>query len=197
MVVCETVVFKAPELNIATLESFSSNSLIMPNHSSNSASEDEDFLDDEVADKFKITNGISTQFDLSPLKASSALLTLEELNSPENEIWIITAPKSLNTMKMHDFSLPLKPSSDLKVGDFEAETIVDNHNNQIALLLPNKKGNLKLTVKKTEGSIKIVENIPVPKLQPAQISACNTVRVHENLVCRHPLYSKSILDSSL
>lgn len=67
----------------------------MPNRSSNSASEDEDFFDDGATNKFELTNGISNQFSLNPLEADSPLLTFEELNSPENEIWIVTAPKAV------------------------------------------------------------------------------------------------------
>jgi len=167
----------------------------MPNRSSNSASEDEDFFDDGATNKFELTNGISNQFSLNPLEADSPLLTFEELNSPENEIWIVTAPKALNIMKMHDFSLPLESSSNLKFGDFKAETIVDNHSNHVAFLLPNKSGNLKMAVRQAEGSIKIVEDILVPKLQPAHSTVTNTVPIHENLVCRHPLYSKSMTKS--
>ena len=93
-------------------------------------------------------------------------------------------------MKMHHFKLPLVSTSNLKVGNFQAETVVDNRNSHVAFVLPNKKGNLKLAVRKTEGSVKIVEDIPVPKLRLPPKSVSNSVQVHENLVCRHPLYSK-------
>ena len=64
-------------------------------HSNSTSSEDEDFHGDKATQNFKIINGISTEFSLNPLRADSALLTYEELNSPDNEIWIVTAPKTV------------------------------------------------------------------------------------------------------
>ena len=70
----------------------------MPSSPSSAASsEDEDFIDKGNDENAGIRNGIDNQFDLNPIRADSALLTLEELNSPDNEIWIVTTPKTVTT----------------------------------------------------------------------------------------------------
>jgi len=168
----------------------------MPSSPSSAASsEDEDFIDKGNDENAGIRNGIDNQFDLNPIRADSALLTLEELNSPDNEIWIVTTPKTVNTLKMHDLALPLKSGSKLKIGDFRAETLVQNESSHIAFLLPDSKGNLKLSMRQTEGSIRIVEDIKVPELHPASsmVKASFQSPLVGNLPRRHPLYSRDPL----
>ena len=98
---------------------------------------------------------------------------------------------------MHDLALPLKSGSKLKIGDFRAETLVQNESSHIAFLLPDSKGNLKLSMRQTEGSIRIVEDIKVPELHPASsmVKASFQSPLVGNLPRRHPLYSRGPVNS--
>ena len=44
---------------------------------------------------YSIVNTIEGDFGLKALDVDSALLTFEELNSPDNEVWIVTTPKNV------------------------------------------------------------------------------------------------------
>ena len=60
--------------------------------------------------------------------------------------------------------------------------------NTLTLVLPDKEGNLQLSCKQLLGTISIVENIRVPKINPNSLKRKDPVPVRTDFKRRHPIY---------
>ena len=62
------------------------------------------FLPRNIASPEKVSNELSLQTGLEPIKKKPPLLTAEELCSPKYEVWMVTTPASVNTEKYRECS---------------------------------------------------------------------------------------------
>lgn len=102
----------------------------------------------------------------------------------------------MDVQKLHHLELSLSEPTKFKVGSEAYETVIQQHKEKEAFVLPNKDNEIKLVCRETAGTISIVEDV-LPLSQNNQIPLVKKAPVEppQDLRQRHPIYGKGVFYS--
>ena len=121
-----------------------------------------------------------------------SLLTSEQLNIDEEELFVIRGPASLTDSGLRSLDFVLKSPERIKVDDQVFSPILDKNVKSKPIVLSDEKGNFGLNVASVKGIITLRESVIVPRLPKLEIPPDTKVPPPPPLSARHPIYGRNV-----